>query len=69
MTPEVFENKTVFVGATALELGDVLAVPVYGSMPGIVLQAMAAETVNQGAPRQLPTWASLALLALWALSP
>ena len=36
-------------------------------MPGIVLQAMAAETVNQGAPRHLPTWASLALLAMWAL--
>ena len=61
---DVFENKTVFVGATALELGDVLAVPVYGSMPGIVLQAMAAETVNQGAPWHLPVWGSLALLAV-----
>ena len=36
-------------------------------MPGIVLQAMAAETVNQGAPRHLPTWASLVLLAFWTL--
>ena len=65
--PEVFADKSVFVGATALELGDVLAVPVYGSMPGIVLQAMAAETVKQGAPRHLPSWGSLALLALWTL--
>ncbi|HET9475823.1 MAG TPA: EAL domain-containing protein, partial [Steroidobacteraceae bacterium] len=65
--PEVFEDKTVFIGATALELGDVLAVPVHGSMPGIVLQAMAAETVHQGAPRHLPGWGSLALLAFWTL--
>ena len=59
-------GKTVFVGATAVELGDMLSVPLYGSLPGIVVQALAAETVNQGAPRALPMWASLALIALWA---
>ena len=36
-----------------------LAVPVYRSLPGIVVQALAAETVNQGAPRALPAWVSL----------
>ena len=59
-------GKTVFVGATAVELGDMLSVPLYGSLPGIVVQALATETVNQGAPRALPMWASLALIALWA---
>jgi diguanylate cyclase (GGDEF)-like protein/PAS domain S-box-containing protein len=66
VSDEVFKDKSVFIGATALELGDVLAVPVYGSMPGIVLQAMAAETVSQQVPGRLPAWKSLALLALWA---
>ena len=37
-----------------------LPVPVYGSLPGIVVQALAAETVNQGAPRSLPHVGSLA---------
>jgi diguanylate cyclase (GGDEF)-like protein/PAS domain S-box-containing protein len=60
-------GKTVFVGATAIELGDMLSVPVYRSLPGIVVQALAAETVSQGAPAPIPMWASLALLALWAV--
>jgi diguanylate cyclase (GGDEF)-like protein/PAS domain S-box-containing protein len=64
---DVLAGKTVFVGGTALELGDMLSVPVYRSLPGIVVQALAAETVNQGAPHALPNWASLAMLALWAV--
>jgi diguanylate cyclase (GGDEF)-like protein/PAS domain S-box-containing protein len=64
---DVLAGKTVFVGGTALELGDMLSVPVYRSLPGIVVQALAAETVNQGAPRGIPNWASIALLALWAV--
>ncbi|HEV7608230.1 MAG TPA: EAL domain-containing protein [Steroidobacteraceae bacterium] len=63
---EALAGKTVFVGGTALELGDMLAVPVYRSLPGIVVQALAAETVNQGAPRAPSAWASFALLGLWA---
>ncbi len=59
-------GKTVFVGATAVELGDMLSVPLYGSLPGIVVQALAAETVSQRAPRPLPMWASLALITIWA---
>ena len=61
---EVFAGKHVFVGATALELGDMLAVPLHRSLPGVVVQALAAETVHRGAPHKLPNWAQLALLAL-----
>jgi diguanylate cyclase (GGDEF)-like protein/PAS domain S-box-containing protein len=61
----VFDGKTVYVGATAVELNDMLSVPVYRSLPGIVVQALAAETVNQGAPRAPPVWLSLAILAAW----
>jgi diguanylate cyclase (GGDEF)-like protein/PAS domain S-box-containing protein len=62
---ELFNDRSVFVGATALELNDQIAVPVYGTLPGIVVQALAAETVNLGAPRTIPTWGSLLLLAMW----
>jgi diguanylate cyclase (GGDEF)-like protein/PAS domain S-box-containing protein len=58
-------RKTIFVGATAVELGDMLAVPVHRRLPGIVVQALAAETVVQGAPRPAPAWMWIAQLALW----
>jgi diguanylate cyclase (GGDEF)-like protein/PAS domain S-box-containing protein len=64
---DLMTGKSVFVGGTAVELGDMLAVPVYGSLPGIVVQALAAETVNVGAPKSPPAWASFVLLALWTL--
>ncbi len=44
----LFEGRTVLVGATAFELGDVLPVPVYDALPGIMVQALAAETLSQG---------------------
>lgn len=61
----VLADKTIFVGGTAVELGDMLAVPVHRSLPGIVVQALAAESVNQGAPRAPSTWMWTALLAFW----
>jgi len=64
--PEVFAGKSVFIGSVAAELGDMLAVPVYGSLPGVVVQALAAETVAQGVPMVPPAWLSMALLAVWA---
>ena len=62
---EALVGKTVYVGGTALELRDMLAVPVYGALSGVELQALATETVSRGVPRVLPVWAALALLALW----
>jgi diguanylate cyclase (GGDEF)-like protein/PAS domain S-box-containing protein len=63
----VFDGKTVFVGATAVELGDMLAVPVYRSLPGIVVQALAAETVTQGVPHTPPAWVMAAVLGSWVM--
>jgi len=60
-------GKNVFIGATAVELGDMLSVPVYRSLPGIIVQALASETVTQGTPSPMPMWATLVLLALWAV--
>ncbi len=43
-------GKTVVIGATAVELGDRYAVPVHGVIPGVVIQAIAAETLWNGIP-------------------
>jgi diguanylate cyclase (GGDEF)-like protein/PAS domain S-box-containing protein len=62
---DAFAGKDVFVGGTAVELNDMPPVPVHGSLPGIVVQALAAETVTAGAPRVLPEWASYTLIGGW----
>jgi len=41
-------GRTVIVGATAVELGDQLSVPVFRVLPGPVVQAMAFESLVQG---------------------
>lgn len=46
--PGVLRNKHVIVGATAIELGDNLPVPVYRSLPGAVVQALAYQTLREG---------------------
>ena len=43
------KGQSILIGATAIELGDNIAVPVYGSLPGVVVQAIIAETFRQGA--------------------
>ena len=41
-------GKIALIGATAIELGDRYAVDGHGIIPGVVVQAMAAETLMQG---------------------
>mgnify|MGYP003574948672 FL=1 len=41
-------GKRVLVGATAIELGDRYAVPRYGVVPGVIIQALAAESLLHG---------------------
>ena len=48
VAPEVLAGKAVIVGTTAAELGDALPAPVYRSMSGPALQAMAFESLRQG---------------------
>ena len=45
--PASVAGKQVLVGATAIELGDQLAVPRWITMPGPLLQALAQETLAQ----------------------
>jgi diguanylate cyclase len=41
-------GKAVLIGATAIEMGDRYVVPGHGVLPGVVVQALAAETLIQG---------------------
>ncbi|MEO0400105.1 MAG: CHASE2 domain-containing protein [Pseudomonadota bacterium] len=47
-----FAGKTVFVGATALELGDEYVMPTHGMQSGVVLNALAYETLKRDAALQ-----------------
>ena len=48
--PRAIRGKRVLIGATAVEMGDRYAVPRFGVIPGVVIQALAAETLMRGVP-------------------
>src|SRR5690606_21209249 len=43
--PSELAGKHVLIGATAVEMGDRYVVPVHGVLPGVVIQALATETL------------------------
>lgn len=45
--PAIVNGKTVVVGATAVELGDQFAVPVYKALPGPVVLGLSFESIMQ----------------------
>ncbi|HEY9099390.1 MAG TPA: EAL domain-containing protein [Thiobacillus sp.] len=60
-------NKHIIVGATAIELGDILPVPVYNALPGAVIQALAYQTLSEGILKPtsaLTNWGLLIALTL-----
>lgn len=65
----ILAGKRIIVGATAIEIPDRYAVPRHGVIPGVTIQALAAETLLRG---PTPTIASrwwgllLAFLLVWA---
>ena len=44
---DLVRGRDVLVGSTAAELGDYLAVPIYRSLPGVLMHALAYESVVQ----------------------
>jgi adenylate cyclase len=66
VSPEVFRNKLVFLGVTALGLPDQRNTPA-GIMPGIEIQAQLLENILQQQLARRPGWAQGAELALTAL--
>ncbi len=61
-------GKRIIIGATAVELGDRYTVPRYGIVPGVVIQALAAESLLQHRALMrtgaLPTLGGVGLIAL-----
>lgn len=45
-------GRNVLIGATAIEMGDRYATSVRGVLPGVVIQALASETLIAGLPRE-----------------
>lgn len=48
--PAAVRGREVIIGATAIEMGDRYATPHWGVIPGVVVQALAAETLMRGVP-------------------
>ena len=48
--PAAVRGRQVLIGATAIEMGDRYATPRFGVLPGVVIQALAAETLFAGMP-------------------
>jgi EAL domain-containing protein (putative c-di-GMP-specific phosphodiesterase class I)/CHASE2 domain-containing sensor protein len=61
-------GKRILVGATAVEIGDRYAAPGHGVVPGVVIQALAAETLLAGPPPVMVSglWPLLLAFALIA---
>ena len=64
-------GRRIIIGATAIEMGDRYVVPRYGVIPGVVIQALAAETLIEGAIPQhygpaLPLALALLIILLCA---
>jgi PAS domain S-box-containing protein len=60
--PSVFAGKIVMIGATARELGDTVATPVGGVMPGVMVQALATNSLLQDRDlRKVSRWLILAI--------
>ncbi len=63
--PALLEGKIVLVGATAVELGDNVATPIYRSLPGVIVQMLAAQSlVKQRALQPLSKYQTFILLLL-----
>jgi EAL domain-containing protein (putative c-di-GMP-specific phosphodiesterase class I)/CHASE2 domain-containing sensor protein len=64
---ETIRGKDVLVGATAIEMGDRYVVPRYGVIPGVIVQAIAAETLRLGVPAEIGPLLPLLLAGIMAL--
>ncbi len=60
--PAQVRGRNILIGATAIEMGDRYAAPVGGVQPGVVFQALAAETLLDGVPWR-GSWLVPALIA------
>jgi len=64
--PAAVRGRNILIGATAIEMGDRYGTARWGVVPGVVVQALAAETLLRGVPAYGSHAAMLALAALVA---
>lgn len=64
--PARVRGRSVLIGATAVEMGDRYGTPLWGVIPGVFVQALAAETLLRGVPTK-GTPAAPLLLAFLAV--
>jgi diguanylate cyclase (GGDEF)-like protein/PAS domain S-box-containing protein len=62
-----FAEKTIFVGATAIELGDNVAVPLHRSLPGVAVLALAYESIRDGSHSAVAAPLYWPVVAAWTL--
>ncbi|VXC99403.1 putative bifunctional diguanylate cyclase/phosphodiesterase [Sphingomonas sp. 8AM] len=65
--PAVVRGRNILIGATAIEMGDRYPAPLRGVLPGVVIQALGAETLLSGMPILATPLASFALALLLCL--
>ena len=68
--PAMVRGRNILIGATAIEMGDRYATPQWGVIPGVVVQALAAETLLRGVPTAgwRPLMVLLAALAVMGMA-
>jgi len=68
-SPGSVRGRNILIGATAIEMGDRYGTPQWGVIPGVVVQAMAAETLMRGSPQNgsALTLLAFALVACMAI--
>lgn len=64
--PALVRGRSILIGATAIEMGDRYGTPLWGVIPGVFVQALAAETLLRGVPSEGAALVPL-LLALAAV--
>ncbi len=62
--PEAVRGRVVFVGATAIGLGDIRATPLNPAVPGVEVHAQVLESLLSGRLLSRPDWASGAEFAV-----
>ena len=65
--PAEVRGRDVLIGATAIEMGDRYGAPIYGVIPGVTIQALAAETLMSGAMQEVSWWPLVILGVIAAL--
>jgi eukaryotic-like serine/threonine-protein kinase len=65
VNPEIFYNKIVLVGATAVSISPGIATPVATSTSPVVLLAQQVTTLLNQAPYRIPSWAGIVKISLY----